>query len=610
MWVFFLAPALSIAQAPAYGASTPPQDSVELRYYYPDAPEQTYAVSDTGMDFFNQFDPVRQQPVEWLNLGNLGTAHRRLYFQPVYRRGIVAGQSQFDLYRILPDSLAYYQLGQAYSDAFFSQGGSQEDGYFRGKFNRNFGPQVNLTAHYKRLNQTGTRTNFKYANLRAQNTALAVGFRFRSADRRYDGFLSYHFDIIRQENNGGVQNPGQLEQPDFPGAFAAAVKLSNSITRHDHRSFNLTQYYHLISADTAELRLSLKHRAAYRLHRYKTTDELGAPSSQDSAFYGPLLTDSRGLRYFLEMRELTNHFSVLFGRKAQQLEAGLWHTFYTIDEEDERSNPQNLYLTGRLQLSTGENLRLDARAQLGLLERQAGDYRLHGRLFVGDFLSVELINQLYAPTLTEERILISGREVWNTDFSKTLSNTIQGELRVPALNLSLQGGYHLLNNWVYFDEENLPQQESGTVNLLQAMLKHRLQVLTIQLHNTVVYQQVEGPDVLRLPPLFTEHNLFGDVLLFKRRLRLRLGADLRLYSGYFPDAYQPLTGQFHLQNQREEPLAAALDVYAAFQVATFRFFFSSGNIMNPLNDELVFPAHDYPLLQGNTRFGIRWVLRD
>ena len=599
------------AQVPLPDSLLPVYDSIPVRFYYPENPDEQMPLSDTLLGAVHQFDPLRQQSVEWINLGNLGTAHKRLYFQPEFRRGVIAGRPQFDLYRIHPDSLPFYVLGKAYTDVLFSQGGSQEDGYFRGVFSRNFGSRINLSVAYRRLNQTGTRSNFKYANQRAQNTALAVGFRYLSLKGNYEAFLSYHFDIIRQENNGGVTDPDLLEAPGFPGAFAASVMLGESLTRHDHRTARLVQYWYLSGADSTDLKVSIRHKVGYHSNRYKTTDDLNnAPNARDSLFYGPYLVDPRGLRNFLQVNALTNEFSFLLDHQSQKLEVGIWHAVYGVKEEVDRSSPHNLYLTGKIQFDGWEKMHLEARAQLGIVHQQAGDYRLEGVLSVGENASVKLVNQLYSPSLTEQRLGVSGRDVWDWIPDKTFTNSVEGNFKIPRLHLSLHGGYHLMDGFIYFDSVAIPRQELSTISLFQGMVRHQFGWRTFRLHNTLVWQHVEGPDVVRVPNLFTEHQFYVDLLLFQRRMRLRLGADMRIFGDYFPDAYQPLSGQFHLQDKRTAPLAAAVDGYASFQVSGFRFFFSMGNIVNPLNDRVVFPAYAYPLLQRNTRFGIRWVLRD
>lgn len=599
------------SQPPAPDSLQPVADTVAVQLYFPDDPADLRPVGDSTLSAVHQFDPLRQQAAEWLNLGNLGTAHKRLYYQPEYRRGLVSGRSQFDLYRIHPDSLPFYVLGKAYTDVLFSQGGSQEDGYFRGVFSRNFSSRINLSVAYRRLNQTGTRSNFKYANQRAQNTALAVGFRYLSLSGRYEAFASYHFDIIRQENNGGVTDSDLLETPGFPGAFAASVRLGESLTRHDHRTARLVQYWHLTPPDSTGMDVSIRHKIGYHTDRFKNTDDLNnAPSSRDSAFYGLYLVDGRGLRNFVQITTLANELTMLLDREGQKLEVGLWHSLYGIREEDDRYAPHNLYLTGRLRARWMDNLHLDAKGQLGLVDQQAGDYRIDGTLAVGNHLEVRLVNQLYSPSLTEQRLVVSGREIWNTSFDKTFTNSLAGKVRVPGLNLVIQGAYHVMSGLVFFDQQGLPRQESGTVSLLQGMLQHQLGWKTIRLHNTLVWQGVSGSDVLRVPDIFSEHQFSVDLILFQKRMRLRLGADMRIFGSYFPDAYQPMSGQFHLQDEREAALAAAIDGYASFMVSGFRFFFSIGNIVNPLNDRVVFPSYAYPLLEGNTRFGIRWVLRD
>ena len=92
---------------------------------------------------------------------------------------------------------------------------------------------------------------------------------------------------------------------------------------------------------------------------------------------------------------------------------------------------------------------------------------------------------------------------------------------------------------------------------------------------------------------------------------LNLGVDFRINSEFRPDAYQPLTWQFHLQDTLTQKPYPWLDVFAAFKVQSFRFFFRYENLQTLWNNSDVFyqtASHPQPF--GSIRLGIAWRFLD
>ena len=67
-----------------------------------------------------------------------------------------------------------------------------------------------------------------------------------------------------------------------------------------------------------------------------------------------------------------------------------------------------------------------------------------------------------------------------------------------------------------------------------------------------------------------------------------MGVDFRLNSSFTPDGYQPVTAQFHLQDDWDAKPFPWLDVFMAFKVKTFRFFVRYENLATFWDDETVF----------------------
>ena len=368
------------------------------------------------------------------------------------------------------------------------------------------------------------------------------------------------------------------------------------------------------------------HQIKYRTDEFKFWDNNLAA---DSSFYGNYQVDSRGVRHYIEARMLENVFKLQTFklRKDQKdrrnttqndlIEVGLRHQMHWIDQAVDTSLLQNLFLTGSIQFSPNDRLKINTEGQLGLLN-QAGDYRLSGELFL-DFktvgkLKIDAVNQLYEPTLIQHRFFNTFREEWNNDFSKTLETSITGTYSLPKLAFAASGGYHLLTNYIYFDENTAAQQSNEVISIFQLGAEKNFRFGPIGLNNKLVYQKATS-DNIRLPELYSNHSLFFEGRIFKKAMLARIGLDARLMTGYQPYAYSALTGQFHLQNEVTTEFIPLVDFFFIFKLTRFRFFFKLENMIQGFTQTYYQQTAGYRLPWGSAenggmRLGLSWRFVD
>jgi hypothetical protein len=372
---------------------------------------------------------------------------------------------------------------------------------------------------------------------------------------------------------------------------------------------------------------TLYHQIAWRRENYKFSN-----TAADSLFFGDFWVDDRGLRHFIETRKLENTIKLQTfklrqqGRGAQSrlnsaqrdlLEVGLTHSMHLLDQEPRDTvNIHNVFLTGRLNFSPSERLKVQTYGHFGLAAN-AGDFRLSGELFfdlkkVGN-LRIEAVNQLYTPALVTQSFFVSEQLIWRNNFSKTLETSLMGTYSLPAANASIGGQYHLVNNLIYFDSTGLPQQKGSVTNIFQLLFRKDFHLGKIHSENWLGLQETTS-DVLRLPSLYSKHSLYLEGYIFKNRMLTRIGADARLATSYTAPGYQPLTGQFFLENTEALPFTPLVDAFLSFRVKTFRFFFKVENILSGFTQEYYFQTAGYPqpfgFGNGGLRLGVHWRLVD
>lgn len=372
-----------------------------------------------------------------------------------------------------------------------------------------------------------------------------------------------------------------------------------------------------VAEDTGR-KFTLAHSIAYKTGKYKFS---AVQPDTVSSYWKNLLLDTRGLRHFLETRQLENSFNISTfkkrktktGEKSLQndlLEVGIVHTFSSINEEVADSTVNNLFVNGKWNFNPSKKLKVETYAHFGLWDN-AGDYRIHGNLFfdlnkLGQ-LQLSAVNQLYKPNLLQQRFYISKRLGWQNDFNRTVETSLTATYAYPKIKFKATGQYHLLNNFIYYDTLATPQQFGGAMSVLQLTLSQDVSVGRFHLDNVVTFQTTTD-NVLRLPSFYSKHSLYYNGRWFKRALNIRLGIDARINNTYFANTYNPLVGQFHLQNENEINIYPSLDAVASIKVKRFRFFFKWENFTRwgkPLNEKYYQVAR-YPVLDRSIRLGLAW----
>lgn len=647
-------------------------DTFKVFYFHPRQfyQEKPFADSLLG-NLTHQLDPARLRAYDYQNLGVIGTPAQPIVYQEQFMQGFNVGLQQFDIYRRTIDSIRFYRVEKPFTNAEYDRGGDQADGRIKIQFGRNFTKGTNLSLDYERITQTASRIQFN--NQRARNTAFNIGLAVQNESGRYRGFLGFSSNRNEQEDNGGL-----LSEPQVQGTLStpasADVQTQTARTVYRYSGVSYTQFFNLrkpveppsasrppirrprprpVADSTAAPRGSiqrsidslnlvqqriaqrtadslarlplrkpgifskqeflLSHTFTYEQNAYKFFE---TSPSLNPDFYGDLLTDIRGLRYFLEHRKIENRFTLLTykpeERNSQEpqasrglLELGLTHKLHLLRQETGDSTINNLFLTGRWHYLPTKFLRLETAGHLGILDN-IGDFRAEAKLsldlgglgvFTGKF-----VNQLTEPSLIYKRWEISQKPLWQNPFRKTLSNQLEATYAIPKRHFSVTGTYHLINNMVYFDVEGQAQQSRAAVNILQLAARKRFQFGKVFLDNQVVFQ-VSSEDFVRLPELFGKHSLYYKDKWFKQILDVHTGFDLRYRSAYFSDTYQAAIGNFQLQNSQElQGFLPLVDFHFSFRITKFRAYVRLENLRSFfLSDEMqnVLDADGNPVLDFN-----------
>lgn len=614
------------AQQPVPASSSSPgntsktvQDTTPLFFTFALNPERSYPAADTLPERdFRFYDPARRMPIDWGTLGNLGSATQPLFFETPARLGFDVGVHVFDLYNLQPKDLRFYRNSRSFSEVFFTQGGTQQDGMVTAKLARTFSGGTTFSMDYRSINNLG-----QYRYQRTKHNALLMGL-WVPVGERYDGFLIFSKNVNRQQDNGGIVSDTVFGGQEFSGPIDAEVRLSDltANSRLGDQTLQLTQHLRFVGDETAGKRvLRATHTFAWRKETWKFSDgDATQGIAADSLFFSDFLVDRRGLRNYIELDRIDNSLTINTfkskkqGRPSDVLALGIAHSYFSVRQEPNQSAFSNLFLTGQFGITPSDRFALTADAALGIL-KNIGEYQLRGNLTLGlgnaGILKAGLLSQRYPVDLLARQLFVSKRPIWNNDFEKPVENTLFGSYALPLIGFEVVARTHLSNNYIYYDQNSVAQQTGTAIQVVQLLVNENLRVGHLHLDNTVALQRNNRKEILRLPDWFSKNSLYYSGNIFKKRMLLNLGVDFRINSQFQPDAYQPLSWQFHLQDTLSQKPYPWIDVFAAFKVQSFRFFFRYENLSTLWNKTDVFyqtASHPQPF--GAIRLGITWRFMD
>lgn len=167
---------------------------------------------------------------------------------------------------------------------------------------------------------------------------------------------------------------------------------------------------------------------------------------------------------------------------------------------------------------------------------------------------------------------------WTNNFSKFHRLDAQARIALPKRNISL--GINFDNVWdmVYIDDNGLPAQASGSTQIVAVDLKADFRFNDIYWENQFVYQYTSNRDIMPLPDFTLYSNLY-----YYRQFRhagFQAGIDIRYYTAFYANIFDPYTGLFHTQHTQKIGNYPELGLYANVRVLDGLKIYAEWNCWN------------------------------
>jgi hypothetical protein len=206
---------------------------------------------------------------------------------------------------------------------------------------------------------------------------------------------------------------------------------------------------------------------------------------------------------------------------------------------------------------------------------------------------------------------------WSNDFKNEKINSITVNARTPWVEASVQ--YSTLNDHLYFADISTPEQIAlnqqivnpaqygGTINYLSVKVSKEIRFWKLALDNTLLYQKTEQTDaILNVPEFLTRNTLYFSDEIFNRALFFQTGITFNYFTNYLANDYNPVIGEFFVQNKKEIGNYANFDFFFNAKIQRTRIYLIAEHFNSSFSGYNYYSTPTIPYHDFMIRFGLVW----
>ena len=206
---------------------------------------------------------------------------------------------------------------------------------------------------------------------------------------------------------------------------------------------------------------------------------------------------------------------------------------------------------------------------------------------------------------------------WSNDFKNEKINSIIVNANSTWVNVSAQ--YSTFNDHLYFSNVSSPEQMalrqqivspsqySGTINYLSVKASNEFKFGKFALDNTLLYQKVDQTDlILNVPEFVTRNTLYFSQEMFHKALFFQTGITFNYFTNYYANEYNPVIGEFFVQNQKEIGDYTNFDFFFNARIQRTRVYLTLEHFNSSLSGYNYYASPNNPYSDFIIRFGLVW----
>ncbi|MFC2185875.1 putative porin [Fulvivirgaceae bacterium LMO-SS25] len=522
-----------------------------------------YQPVDTSMHAFHRFQKVHQLGNKYQDLGNHGTAMWPIFFEMPTTVGISSGYNAYDLYFKDKSKIKYFDTKSPYTNlapVFAGAGRSLLDI----DFSRNVSEYWNVGFNFNTIRMDKQLAAAGRGDRNVESNSYDIYTHYRDSSERYQAVAFFSRMSHGVSESGGIIPPEVNEESEYFLYRDSRVYLSNGGSQEVRQNYHLYQEYMLKPLFGIFTEFDRQNQVVKFLD--------GTSGSNEFNYYPEYIisTSLTADRSKMSQTELTG------GVKGKS--KNLFYSFY-YKNRNLVFQPKYLDESRFIEHYVGTDLRWEFdslfRIEAGGEYTIEGNYRLEGKLSLFNF-EAEAKQTLSAPNMLQRQYL-GNHYAWENSFSNQFSNQLNLGYRWTNETMMIKPkvSFTSISNYIYFNQMKVPEQATGNISMLSPGIDFSINFWeNMNFNAEVIYSKVAGEsaDKYRLPTYFSNGQLYYLNNLFNGKLTIQTGIDLHYKSAWFANGYDPITQQYHLQNEFEIPSYVWADFFINFKINRTRIF--------------------------------------
>ncbi len=579
-----------------------------------------------------RYNYLRKDDFELMPFSNVGQPYNKLGVD-FDRRNLypLLGAEALHFNYMEMEDIMYYDVPTPMTDLFFKTTFEQGQ-LLDAMLTFNTSRRLNFSIAYK-----GFRSLGKYAFDQAESGNFRTTTNYITANGRYSLRAHIAAQDIETEENGGLLNREQFETGGEDNEFLDRSRIDVRFTDANNKilgkRYFLDHQYKLLRSNRDSTKVEATSLTIGHKFNYETKYYQFIQTANNDYFGNAFLTDVNDKA---SLKTMFNEFSAEFfntilGRLQGNISLYNYNYFFN-----------SILITDTQQIDNrlkGEEIAIGAK-----YEKQIGGFQLRGDMkynvsgsLTGSILDASASyrfnenNHLRVSIHSSSRMpnfnfLLYQSEYENYNWQNT---AIFENQRVNNIQVNFDSGfwgsimakYTTLDNYTYFtlDLDNpvdegmelgniRPFQEGNSVNHLKIKYNKEFKLGGFALNNTVMYQNVsQTNNVLNVPQLVTRNTLYFSSDVFKKAMYLQTGITFKYFTAYNMDGYNPLLGEFYIQNTESFGGYPLLDFFINARVKQTRIYLKAEHFNSSFGGNFDFySAPNYPYRDFVIRFGLVW----
>ena len=573
---------------------------------------------DSSVSTVHRVNPALD--LQYNYLSTLGSASDAQQFSINLNLFTLTSIRSYDLQMFQSDSIKSFRTNKRFTELQYHTGNFKEQRisvFHTQNISQNWNAGINF-------DRQGVKDFMNYSN--TFRSRFSIYTHYNAPGKKYNLFAHAIWNSIKNGVNGGLASDSLFDNTTVTnvGIKGLAYNISDAEQNVRKKTFYLSQYYDLGKVTNDSSGNIIHSKPGIRLHHqisilrksFVYKDNTSDSSYYSDFFYGSSTYDS------LHSDEVTNKFTVQLPSDTSYNSAFFrnWSSGIFVEYQHIKYGQRTDSSWNNISVGTNVFLRSDSASPQIFVEAiyvfhgiDKENYRFELKTFTPEYNFGKVGLDILAGKSSADLIFRwydSNNFIWKNNFTPVKNLKIGLSYVLNKYQFSIHANYMSVGNYVYMNENAIPDQFNGTLSINQLNVNKNFIYRYWHFDNKFIFQKTDQDNIINLPSFVSDQSLYFEKDYYKKALLVAIGISANYNSSYYANEFMPANAMFYLQNTTKTGGYWRFDLFLNAQIKTARLFLKFENLADDLIKASYYLTPHYPMPGRVVKFGIVWRFFD